>query len=161
MVKSHPPQIGGVQEQMSDLMSKYGPPTQVLLLLTIFLGIVFLPKIPKEVLEHSDALYGRILHSGLVYYVTQSYGWTTGIVMALFSALLIGAGSNRRLPVKEGFNSDIKLIDSKQKWFVERVLGENPLLIEEENVFTMPVQDLSRRGTGSYGGSVQNTSVSM
>ena len=161
MVKSHPPQIGGVQEQMSDLLSKYGPPTHVILLLTIFMGIVFLPKIPKEVLEHSDAIYGRILHSGLVYYVTQVYGWTTGICMALFSALLIGAGSNRRLPVKEGFNSDIKLIDSKQKWFVERVLGENPLLIEEENVYTQAVQDMDRRGTGNYGGSVQNTSVSM
>jgi hypothetical protein len=161
MVKSHPPQIGGMQEQMSDLLSKYGPPTQVIVLLVVFLGIVFLPKLPKQVAEHSDAPYGRLFHSGLVYFVTQTYGWTTGIVVALFSALLIGAGSNRRLPVKEGFNSDIKIVDSKQKWFVERVLGENPLLIEEENVYTMPVQDLSRRGTGSYGGGVQNTSVSM
>ena len=155
MVKPHPPQIGGVQEQMSDLLSKYGPPTHVILLLTIFMGIVFLPKLPKQVLEHSDAFYGRILHSGLVYYVTQVYGWTTGIVMALFSALLIGAGSNRRLPVKEGFNSDIKLIDSKEKWFVERVLGENPLLIEDQTVDTSAVQDLSEK----YTGSVQSASI--
>jgi hypothetical protein len=160
MVKSHPPQIGGFQEQMSDLLSKYGPPTQVLILLVIFLGVVFLPKLPKEIAEHSDAVYGRLVHSGLVYFVTQTYGWTTGIVLAVFSALLISAGSNRRLPVKEGFNSDIKLIDSKEKWFVEKVLGENPLLIEEENVYTMPIQDMSRRAAGN-GGGVQNTSVSM
>lgn len=161
MVKSHPPQIGGMQEQMSDLLSKYGPPTQIILVLVIFLGVAFLPKLPKELAEHSDALYGRLIHSGLVYFVTQTYGWTTGIVMAVFSALLIGAGSNRRLPVKEGFNSDIKLIDPKEKWFVEKVLGENPFLIEEENVQTQAIQDMDRRGTGSYGGSVQNTSVSM
>jgi hypothetical protein len=161
MVKSHPPQIGGVHEQMSDLLSKYGPPTQVILVLVIFLGVVFLPKLPKELAEHSDAFYGRLFHTGLVYFVTQTYGWTTGIVMAVFSALLISAGSNGRLPIKEGFNSDIKFIDSKHKWFVEKVLGENPFLIEEENVSTQAIQDMSRRGTGSYGGGVQNTSVSM
>ena len=162
MVKSHPPQIGGFQEQMSDILLKYAPPIQTVILLVAFLGVVFLPKLPKELLEHSDALHGRLLHSGLVYYVTQTYGWTIGIVVAVFSALLIGAGSNRRLSaVKEGFNSDVKLVDSKHKWFVEQVLGENPFLIEEENVNTLPVQDMDRRGTGSYGGSVQNTSVSM
>ena len=161
MVKSHPPQIGGVQEQMSDLLSKYGPPVQTIIVLIIFLGIVFLPKLPRQLLEISDAFYGRIAHVALLYHVTANFGWTVGIVLAVFSALLIGAGSNRRLPVKEGFNSDIKLIQPKQKWFVEKVLGENPFLIEEENVLTFPVQDNSRKGTGSYGGNVQNTSVSM
>ena len=161
MVKTSPPQIGGVQEQMSDLLSKYSPPISVLLLLGVFLGIVFLPKLPNALIEHSDAIYGRALHFGLVSYVTNTFGWTFGILVALFSALLIGAGSQRRLPVKEGFNSDVKLVDSKEKWFVEKVLGENPFLIEEENVLTLPVQDLDKRGTGSYGGSVQNTSVSM
>lgn len=163
MVKSYSPQIGGVQEQMSDLLSKYGPPTQVVILFVIFLGVVFLPKLPKGLAEQSDTSYGRLIHLGLVYFVTQTYGWTIGIVLAVFSALLISAGSNQRLPVsvKEGFNSDIKLIDSSHKWFVEKILGENPLLIEEENVITLPVQSTTRRGTGSYGGGVQNTSVSM
>jgi len=161
MVKSHPPQIGGGQEQMSDLLSKYGPPVQTIIVLIIFLGIVFLPKLPRQLLEISDAFYGRIAHVALLYHVTANFGWTVGIVLAVFSALLIGAGSNRRLPVKEGFNSDIKLIQPKQKWFVEKVLGENPFLIEEENVLTFPVADNSRKGTGSYGGNVQNTSVSM
>jgi hypothetical protein len=161
MVKSHPPQIGGVQEQMTDLLSKYSPPVTVIVLLVVMLSIVFLPKLPQGIVDHSDAVYGRVVHAGLVYYVTATYGWTLGIVVALFSALLIGAGSQRRLPVQEGFNSDIKLIEPKQKWFVEKVLGENPFLIEEENVLTLPVQDMDRRGTGSYGGSVQNTSVSM
>ena len=53
------------------------------------------------------------------------------------------------------------MIYTTHKWFVEKVLGENPLLIEEENVTTQAIQDMSRRGTGSYGGGVQNTSVSM
>jgi hypothetical protein len=161
MVKSHPPQIGGVQEQMSDLLSKYGPPVQTIILLGIFLGIVFLPKLPKELMEFSDAFYGRLAHIVVLYHVTANFGWSVGIVLAVFSALLIGAGSNRRLPVKEGFNSDIKFIEPKEKWFVEKVLGENPFLIEEENVLTFPVQDTNRRGTGSYGGNVQNTSVSL
>lgn len=161
MVKLTQPQIGGVQAQMTDLLSKYSPPISILLLLTVFMGVVFLPKLPEMLMDHSDTVYGRAIHLALVYHITNTFGWSFGILVALFSALLIGAGSKRRLPVKEGFNSDITIVEQNKKWFVEKVLGENPFLIEEENVLTLPVQDMDRRGTGSYGGSVQNTSVSM
>lgn len=159
MGKDHPVQIGGVHQQMTELLSKYGPPTQIIILLVIGMGIVFLPKLPKDLARQSDTVYGRLIHLGLVYYGTQAYGYPVGILLAIFSALLISAGSN---PI-EGFNSDITIIDSNEKWFVEKVLGENPLLIEEENVTTYPVQSYSRRESGSYGngGGVQNTSVSM
>ena len=33
----------------------------------------------------------------------------------------------------------MRIVPGKKKWFVERVLGENPTLIEEENVSTQAI----------------------
>lgn len=153
-------QVGGMPQQMSDVWSKYSPPVQTFVLLVLFLGIVFYTKLHGSLLAFSDTLIGRGIALGAVYFVTQQYGWTMGILVALLAALVISTGSHRRLPINEGFNSDMKIVEKGPKWFVEKVLGENPLLIEEENIYTQPVQDLSRKNDNSYGGSVQNTSVS-
>lgn len=153
-------QVGGMPQQMSDVWSKYSPPLQTFLLLALAIGIVFYRKLHPSLLVFSDTFAGRLILIGLIYYVTQVYGWSLGIIMALLAALVVAMGSHRRLPVEEGFNSDMKIVEKGPKWFVEKVLGENPLLIEEENIYTQPVQDLSRKNENSYGGSVQNTSVS-
>ena len=58
--------------------------------------------------------------------------------VALFAGLLISAGHS-----KEGFNADVRVIPNQKKWLIERVLGENPTLIEEENVSTQAVQGFS------------------
>ena len=155
------PQVGGMPQQIGDVWSKYSPPIQTFLLLGLLLGTVFARELPNAFVEFSDTVVGRAIHLALVYFVTNSFGWVLGLVFALFVGVVIGLGSARRIQVKEGFNSDLKMIEQGNKWFVEKVLGENPLLIEEENVRTYPVQDLERKGTGSYGGGVQNTSVSM
>jgi hypothetical protein len=67
------------------------------------------------------------------------------------SALLIGAGGVHPVTVQEGFAPDmnVRLVPNKQKWFVEKVLGENPLLIEDTVIDTSAVQDLSQRNHGS------------
>lgn len=153
-------QTGGMPQQLSDVWSKYGPPVQTFVLLSLFLGIVFYKKLHPSLIVFTDTLTGRALLLSTLYIVTQRYGWSMGMLLALFFALIVAMGSHRRLPVSEGFNSDMKYIQKGPKWFVERVLGENPLLIEEENIYTQPVQDLSRKNDASYGGSVQNTSVS-
>lgn len=153
-------QAGGMPQQMSDVWSKYSPPLQVFVLLALFLGIVFYKKLHPSLIVLTDTVIGRGVILAVLYSVTQNYGWTIGMLLALFFALVIAMGSHRRLAVSEGFNSDMKVVQNGRKWFVERVLGENPLLIEEENIYTQPVQDLSRKNDASYGGSVQNTSVS-
>jgi hypothetical protein len=57
----------------------------------------------------------------------------------------------------EGFAPDmnIRMIPDKKKWFIEEVLGENPLMIEDQTVRTSAVQDLTERDSGN----VQNSSV--
>lgn len=153
-------QTGGMSQQMSDVWAKYGPPMQIFVLLTVFLGIVFYKKLHPALIVFTDTVIGRGLILALLYSITQHYGWSMGMLLAVFFALVISMGGQRRLPVNEGFNSDMKIVEKGPTWFVERVLGENPLLIEEETIYTQPVQDLSRKNDNSYGGSVQNTSVS-
>jgi hypothetical protein len=91
--------------------------------------------------------------------VTVLFGWPMGILAGLMSALLIGAGGIHPVTkqVNEGFSSEmnVRIVPSKHKWFVEKVLGEDPLLIEDDTVTTSAVQDYSDK----YSGSVQSDSV--
>jgi hypothetical protein len=150
---------GGFRAQIDDLYHKYEQPVVVLLGLFMIIGIVFLEKIPIEIRKQADSFLGRALLLTFTVTVVSLYGWPLGILAGLLSALLIGAGGIHptvpNLPTKtnlvEGFSPDfnVRLVPTKQKWFVEKVLGENPMLIEDTVVDTSAVQDLSERTAGS------------
>lgn len=150
---------GGFRAQVDDLYHKYEQPIMILIGLLMVVVIVFIEKIPLEIRKQADSLLGRALLLTFTGVVTILYGWPMGILAALMSALVIGAGGihpiNRE--VKEGFSSEInvRLVPGKHKWFVEKILGENPLLIEDDVVNTSAVQDLSEK----YSGSVQSNTV--
>ncbi len=150
---------GGFQAQVDDLYHKYEQPITILIGLLMVIVIVFLDKIPKEIRKQADTMLGRALLLTFTVIVTMLYGWPMGILAGLMTALIIGAGGVH--PVKkqleEGFSSEVnvRLIPGKHKWFVEKVLGENPLLIEDDTVTTSAVQDLTEKDTGS----VQSSTV--
>lgn len=157
---------GGFHVQMDDLFHKYEQPVMLLTGFLMVITIVFVGKIPVEIRKQADTLIGR---SSLILFtvvVIMVFGWPLGFVAGLMSAVLIGAGGIHPVTqqIKEGFTStregfssemNVRLVPSRQKWFVERVLGENPLIIEDETVETSAVQDLSEKSTGS----VQSSSV--
>lgn len=147
---------GGFRVQIDDLFHKYEPPIMILTGLLMIIVIVFLEKVPLEIRKQADTTLGRALLLTFTTVVVLLFGWSLGIIAALMSVLLIGAGSVE--PLKEGFSSEmnVRLIPSQHKWFVEKVLGENPLLIEDQTVDTSAVQDLSEK----YSGSVQSNTVS-
>lgn len=150
---------GGFRAQVDDLYHKYEQPIVVLIGLFMVLIIVFLDKVPLEIRKQADSFLGRALLLTFTVIVTMMYGWPMGVLSGLMSALLIGAGGIHPIdkPVTEGFASEmnVRLVPGKHKWFVERVMGENPLLIEDEVVNTSAVQDLSEK----YTGSVQSNTV--
>jgi hypothetical protein len=127
--------------------------------LFMVLVVVFLEKIPIEIRKQADTLLGRALLLTFTLVVATVYGWPLGILAAIMTALVIGAGGIHPITkqIQEGFASEmnVRLVPGKHKWFVERVLGENPLLIEDEVVNTSAVQDLSEK----YSGSVQSNTV--
>jgi hypothetical protein len=151
---------GGFRAQMGDLFSKYEGPVALLVGTFATLVIVFLGQISKDVRRQADSLLGRGLLLTFTVLVTLLFGWPLGVLVGLMSALLIGAGGVHPLSkesLTEGFAPDfnVKLIPSNKKWFVEQLLGENPLLIEDTVIGTSAVQDLSDKNSGS----VQSTTV--
>lgn len=150
---------GGFQAQVDDLYHKYEQPVMILIGLLMVIVIVFLDKIPVEVRKQADTVLGRALLLTFTIIVTMLYGWPLGILAGLMTALVIGVGGVHPIQkqVQEGFSSEmnVRLIPGKHKWFVEKALGENPLLIEDETVNTSAVQDLSEKDYGS----VQSSTV--
>jgi len=150
---------GGFRVHMDDLYHKYEQPVMVLTGLFMVIVIVFLEKVPIEIRKQADSFMGRALLLMFTVTVTVLYGWPMGILAGLMSALLIGAGGIHPVTkqVSEGFSSEmnVRIVPDKHKWFVEKVLGENPLLIEDDTVTTSAVQDYSDK----YTGSVQSDSV--
>lgn len=148
---------GGFQVQIEDLFSKYEGPVALLVGTFATLVIVFLNKIPKQVRHQADSLLGRALLVTFTVLVAIVFGWPLGVLTGLMSALLIGAGGVKPVAVMEGFAPDfnVRLVPNKKKWFVEQVLGENPLLIEDSVIDTSAVQDLTENNAGS----VQSTTV--
>lgn len=150
---------GGFQAQVDDLYHKYEQPVVLLVGLLMVIVIVFLDKVPVEIRKQADSLLGRALLITFTLIITLLYGWPMGILAGLMTALLIGAGGVHPIQkeVKEGFSSEmqVRLVPGKHKWFVEKVLGENPLIIEDQVIDTSAVQDLSEK----YSGSVQSNSV--
>lgn len=145
---------GGFRAQIGDLFSKYEGPVSLLVGTFAALVIVFLNQIPKDVRRQADSLLGRALLLTFTILVTIVFGWPLGILVALMSALLVGAGGVHPVTLTdltEGFSPDfnVKLVPNKKKWFVEKVLGENPLLIEDTVIDTSAVQDLTEKNTGS------------
>ncbi len=163
---------GGFREQMDDLFHKYEQPVMLLIAILMTLVIVFVGQIPIEIRKQADTLIGRAALLVFTVIVIMLFGWPLGMVAGLMSAILIGAGGvhpiqrevregfsseAKKTSTREGFSSEmnVRLVPSRQKWFVEQVLGENPLIIEDETVETSAVQDLSEKSTGS----VQSSSV--
>ena len=145
---------GGVQEHISDLFMKYQLPIEALSVIILVTTVVFLEKVPLSIRNQANTLLGKSFLLSLTVFITFVCGWPLGLLTGITVALLVGAGR----VVKEGFAPDmsVRIISDKHKWFSEKVLGENPLLIEDQTVSTTAVQDLSERNSGS----VQSSSVS-
>jgi len=150
---------GGFQAHISDIFDKFRGPIEVVIAFFLTTLIVFLEKVPIEIRKQADTFLGRALLLMIITLTTMTFGWPLGILSALASALFIGAGGVHPIVKKtlEGFAPDmsVRIVPDKKKWFVEEVLGENPLMIEEQTVSTSAVQDLSERNSGN----VQNSPV--
>lgn len=143
---------GGFRAQLGDLFSKYEQPVALLVGTFATLVIVFIGKVPKEIRRQADTTLGRALFLIFTVLTTIVFGWPLGVLVGLMSALFIGAGGIKPVEtVTEGFSPDfnVKLVPNKKKWFVEQVLGENPLLIEDTVIDTSAVQDLTEKNSGS------------
>lgn len=142
---------GGAQVYMADLVSKFAQPIHFYVLVGLTLAIVFVKKIPLAVRSQAGTLLGRLFLFIATIAIADAYSWTNGLLMAILALLLLSMS-----PRAEGFQNfgSLKLITNDKRWFVERVLKENPIAIGDETVKTQAVQDNSNssRSTNGQGG---------
>jgi hypothetical protein len=99
----------------------------------LVLLIVYSSEIPNEYKRFVDSPIGRVFGIAALYGAIQYLGWVYGLLTAMTFLLLLHGG----VQMREGFIGDIfKTQADKNRWFVEKVLGERPSQIEIDHVYT-------------------------
>lgn len=153
---SAPPPLmrGGAKVYITDLLVKYSQPIYWYLLIGIAIAITFVKEIPISIRSQAGTTLGRFFLFVLTIAIGEYYCWTSGLLMAVLALLLLSMSPRKS---REGFesNTSLKLVTNSDRWFVEKVLKENPVGFEEQDVKTQAIQDSSNssRSTTAQGGS--------
>lgn len=124
------------QKHIIEFINKFRFQIEVILYAVLVLGVVFENKIPSAYKYFGQSSLFRVIAVGLVLATTQYISFSHGLLLALFIALYISFTPG----FKEAFE-DLKIVARKQqKWYDEKVLKENPFLMENEKVNTQAVQ---------------------
>lgn len=146
-----PVMSGGMREILSDFSQKQKYYIDLLAGVGLVLGIVFVHEVAHHIRNQLDTLIGRLFAFGLVILLVDQFSWIHGLLLALFLALVLSQSTTKRPGVryatpeqKEGFAPDYQLRlvpPKKHRWWVEEVMKENPIGIEDDRVNTSAVQD--------------------
>lgn len=160
------PVTQGIQSQMgggkSMVIQEFQTMLGHFLLLGLILVSVYVSRIPRTTLVLFRRKPYQILGLFGVILVTSQYGWIHGILAALAFSLVV----SRALKVSsvyEGLtdiiptgpsalvveNGEMAVVPEEHRWFVEKVMGENPFLIREKEVKTSAIQDFSEKSMGA------------
>ena len=110
----------------------------------LMLLIVYSVAVPVSLRTFMDSLLGRILGVLWIYGITESLGWVYGILTAMAFLLLLYRSPSSSYDSLEGFDGGGTVSQKRRmgkRWFVERVLGEQPIAIATDRVITHPVQE--------------------
>jgi hypothetical protein len=95
--------------------------------------IVFSGAVAPAFKQHLDTWYGRFIAIVLVMIMTDFAGWPAGVLAAMAVLVLIPA------TVAEGFVIDEKKpVEGRDLWFSERIMGETPNRLDNDNVLSLP-----------------------
>jgi hypothetical protein len=106
----------------------------------LVLIIVYSAVIPLEYKRFADSTLGRILGLAAVYATIHQLGWIYGLLTAMAFLLLLHGGTKVN---EEGFNGGgsvtEKKTDGTNRWWVDKVLGEQTTAIATDQVKTSAV----------------------
>jgi hypothetical protein len=103
---------------------------------SLVLLIVYSAQVPKEYRVFADSMLGRVLAIVGIYCITQTLGWVYGILTAVAFLLILQTSPRQTM---EGFRDAVQKQTVDNKWFVEKVMNENPHTIETDRVETYPI----------------------
>jgi hypothetical protein len=131
---------GGARQYVADLGSKFKDPISIFTAAVLILATVYHREIPIDIKFKMTSTVSKILLFFVTLYVGIEISWVHGLLMALFVSILI-ATSPRKIPEAFADIVQTKMVgDDKQRWFIERVLNENPMGIQKDRVLTQAAQ---------------------
>lgn len=137
-------QQGGMISSFQVLLMNLDSPAKLIYGFLLILLIVYSPVIPFEYRIFADSILGKIFGVAIVYGVIESLGWVYGLLTALaFLLVLNGAPRDNNYGGLEGFEGGGTVTEKKiigKKWFVEKVLGEDPKKIATDKVTTTAIE---------------------
>jgi hypothetical protein len=136
-------QQGGVINSINLFMNNMDSPATLIYGALLILLIVYSSAIPSEYRTFADSLLGRVLGVAIVYGVVETLGWVYGLLTAIAFLLIINGATRIDTSMLEAFDGGGTVSEKKtigKKWFVERVLGENPTKIATDRVTTTAVE---------------------
>jgi len=143
---------GGAREHLTDMFKRHSLQIDLYILSGLILAITFVKEIPVNIRGQAGTFLGRLFLFFFTIVFADSYSWVNGLLMATLSLLLLSLGPRT---VAEGFQSpydvNLKLVTQKKKWWIEEILHENPIGIQEDSVKTSAIQDNSNASRSSSG----------
>ena len=134
---------GGVINSINLFIMNMDSPATLIYGALLIILIVYSSVIPSEYRTFADSLLGRVLGVAIVYGVVETLGWVYGLLTAIAFLLIINGATRIDTSMLEAFDGGGTVSEKKtigKKWFVERVLGENPTKIATDKVTTSAVE---------------------
>jgi hypothetical protein len=131
-------------------------PLTILTIIALLIGGTFTETAPRKSLEFLDSTVGKIVFFIIPLVLGYLFSWSTGLLAAVVSLILFTR--LQKIDLDEGFmdsvdsdTSDVttKIILSPHRWFVEKILGENPMSISSDRIRTTMIQDENQRTRSS------------
>lgn len=142
----NPPQYqqqGGVINSINQFIMNMDSPATLIYGALLIILIVYSSVIPSEYRAFADSLLGRVFGVAIVYGVVETLGWVYGLLTAIAFLLIINGATRIDTSMLEAFDGGGTVSEKRtigKKWFVERVLGENPTKIATDKVTTTAVE---------------------
>jgi hypothetical protein len=144
--------IGSWVLNMSDVM-KF--PFTVLAMAGLIVTGAFVEIAPRRSLEFLDNIFGSILFFIVPFLCISYFDWPTGLLAAVVS--LIVFTRLQKQDSDEGFSDkgdddkevSTKVVSNPHRWFIERVLGEEPVAISSDRIITSAVQNQDNKSSSS------------
>ena len=125
-----------LKKDICELYNKFETPIHIILYVVLMTLIIYVKQIPDAYKYYGSNILLRLVFFGLALAICKYVSYVHGILFAMFVVLYISFTPG----IKEAFE-DLRIVARKeQKWFDEKVLGEEPELMETEKVRTEAIQ---------------------
>ena len=144
---------GGAREAVMDIIMKQWSPIEVYIVMFLILSIVFVREYPVEIRRYVDTLLGKTALFAVSIAVAVKYSWLSGLFIAIFTLLVLSMSPRRNEGFQAAQKTTVKMVPEKNLWWIEAVLKENPVGLEEDEVQTSAIQDgaTTSRSTSNNG----------